>query len=198
MGKIFIIMGKSATGKDTIFQRIAKDSTVSLKTIIPYTTRPIRSNEKNGREYFFVDEENYQKLKKENKIIEARAYETMHGVWRYFTVNDGQINLQKDNYIMITTLEAYLQIREYYGYERIVPIYIDVDNGERLERALHRERKQAEPKYTEMCRRFIADEKDFSKEKLEAAGITTSYMNDEIETCIKTIKAAIQFAISNE
>ena len=79
-----------------------------------------------------------------------------------------------------------------------VPIYIDVDNGERLERALHRERKQAEPKYTEMCRRFIADEKDFSKEKLEAAGITTSYMNDEIETCIKTIKAAIQFAISNE
>lgn len=191
-------MGKSATGKDTIFQRIAKDSTVSLKTIIPYTTRPIRSNEKNGREYFFVDEENYQKLKKENKIIEARAYETMHGVWRYFTVNDGQINLQKDNYIMITTLEAYLQIREYYGYERIVPIYIDVDNGERLERALHRERKQAEPKYTEMCRRFIADEKDFSKEKLEAAGITTSYMNDEIETCIKTIKAAIQFAISNE
>ena len=191
-------MGKSATGKDTIFQRIAKDSTVSLKTIIPYTTRPIRSNEKNGREYFFVDEENYQKLKKENKIIEARAYETMHGVWRYFMVNDGQINLQKDNYIMITTLEAYLQIREYYGYERIVPIYIDVDNGERLERALHRERKQAEPKYTEMCRRFIADEKDFSKEKLEAAGITTSYMNDEIETCIKTIKAAIQFAISNE
>lgn len=45
-------------------------------------------------------------------------------------------------------------------------IYIEVEDGERLARALHREGKQEEPRYEEMCRRFLADQVDFSEEKI--------------------------------
>ena len=54
MGKIYCIMGKSSTGKDTLFKKILGDESLSLKTIVPYTTRPVRAGEKNGVEYFFL------------------------------------------------------------------------------------------------------------------------------------------------
>lgn len=55
MGKIFYLMGKSSSGKDTIFKALLSDGELSLKQIVPYTTRPIREGEQNGVEYFFTD-----------------------------------------------------------------------------------------------------------------------------------------------
>ncbi len=45
MGKIFCVMGKSASGKDTIYNKILQDDSLMLSRIIPYTTRPIRDGE---------------------------------------------------------------------------------------------------------------------------------------------------------
>jgi len=191
MGRIYIIIGKSATGKDTIYQRVVNDLKNSIKEIVMYTTRPIRDREECGREYFFVSEEEYVRLQEEKKIIEERAYNTVYGIWRYFTVNDGQIDLEKYTYISIGTLESYEQIRKYFGEEYVVPVYVDVETGERLERALAREKKQSEPKYTELCRRFLADEEDFSEEKVNAAGITKRYWNCNIDDCVKEIESDI-------
>lgn len=191
MGKIYIIVGKSATGKDTIYQRVASDLKDKLKEVVPYTTRPIRDKEKNGREYFFLTEAEYEQLKAEEKIIEERAYQTMHGTWRYFTVKDGQFDLSKDSCIMLGTLEMYLQIQAYFGAESVVPIYIEVETGERLTRALEREKKQHAPKYTEMCRRFLADEADFAEEKIKAAKITKKYINDSLERCVNEVEQDI-------
>ena len=42
-----------------------------------------------------------------------------------------------------------------------------VEDGERLSRALNRERMQESPKYEELCRRFLSDAKDFSEERYE-------------------------------
>lgn len=192
MAKLFVVMGKSASGKDTIFKELCKDEELSLKQIVPYTTRPIREGEKEGIEYHFVDQKRLEELRNENKIIEERAYNTAHGIWNYFTVDDGQINLTKHNYIVIGTLESYLQIRSYYGEASIVPIYIEVETGERLQRALDRERMQRSPKYIELCRRYIADEEDFAKEKLEVAGIQTIYENLNLQQCLGKIKSEIK------
>ena len=85
MGKIYCIMGKSSTGKDTLFKKILGDESLSLKTIVPYTTRPVRAGEKNGVEYFFCDEKKVEELEREGRIIELRAYDTIHGIWKYFT-----------------------------------------------------------------------------------------------------------------
>ncbi len=191
MGKIIYIMGKSSTGKDTIFKELLRNKIFDLKTIVSYTTRPIREGEKNGNEYFFTDEEGFQRLKAEGKIIEDRCYNTIHGPWRYFTADDGQIN-GNDNYITIGTIESYLCVKKYYGEKRLVPVLVDLDDGVRLQRAINRERRQEKPKYEELCRRFLADSKDFSDEKIEEAGITKRFINDELPACLKEIEAYIQ------
>ena len=55
MGKIYYMMGKSASGKDTLFKEV-KQAFPELRTITLYTTRPIREGERDGVEYFFVDD----------------------------------------------------------------------------------------------------------------------------------------------
>ena len=191
MGKIYCIMGKSSTGKDTIYKKLIEDETLSLKKIIPYTTRPIRAGEQNGVEYFFCTEEQVDELLEQGKVVELRAYHTVHGIWKYFTVDDGQVDLKHQNYLMIGTLEAYLKIRDYYGEANVVPVYIEVEDGERLYRALARERQQDSPKYEELCRRFLADAKDFSEEKLMDAGIKQRFINQSLEETTDRIREMI-------
>lgn len=180
-------MGKSSTGKDTIFKRLLRESTLALQTIVPYTTRPIRAGEHEGVEYHFTDEEGFQRLLAQGKIIEERAYHTFHGLWRYFTVDDGQIQLSEKDYIMIGTLEAYQKMKEYFGEGRVLPVLIELDDGVRLQRALNREKRQKFPKYEEMCRRFLADSEDFAPKKLQAAGIERSFYNDNLAKCLREI-----------
>lgn len=187
MSKIFIVMGKSASGKDTIYKDLMKLTKDRLKTIIPYTTRPIRTGETEGVEYHFVNQEERARLREEGKIIEERVYQTVLGEWAYFTADDGQIDLNKDSYLMISTLEGYRSLVSYYGQDNIVPIYIEVEDGERLERALSRERMQSSPRYEELCRRFLADQEDFKEENLESLRITNRYSNIDKEHCIKHI-----------
>lgn len=191
MGKLFCVMGKSASGKDTIFKRLIGDESLGLHTVVPYTTRPVREGEREGVEYHFTDEAGYQALKAAGKIIEDRAYNTIHGLWRYFTADDGQIALDQGNFIVIGTLEAYRQMLDFFGPEVMVPIYVEVEDGLRLSRALARERQQKEPKYAEMCRRFIADCEDFSEEKIKDCYIAKRYDNIELEQCFLEIKMDI-------
>lgn len=176
MGKIFCIMGKSSTGKDTLYRRILHREDLALEQIISYTTRPIRVGEVEGMEYHFCDAARRDELQAAGKIIEMRSYNTFHGVWDYFTVDDGSIDLSHHNYLIIGTLESFLAIRKYFSAEATVPIYIDVEDGVRLQRALNRERKQEHPKYQEMCRRYLADTEDFSEEKLAQAGISEEHI----------------------
>lgn len=192
MGKIFCLMGKSSTGKDTIYKMLLENEELGLKRIVPYTTRPIRVGETEGVEYHFTDEEGYQALEKAGKIIEARAYNTVHGIWRYFTVADDSVDLTEDSYCVIGTLEAYVQLRDYFGAEKVLPVLVEVDDGERLARALNRERSQSEPKYEEMCRRFLADAKDFTQEKIEQAGIAKSFYNNFLPECLEEIVTYIK------
>lgn len=191
MGKIFCLMGKSSSGKDTIFKLLINDKELNLLPIITYTTRPKRKNEKNGVNYFFIDEKELQRYEEEGKVIEKRQYQTVNGIWYYCTINDGQINLENANYLVIATLEAYLSLKRFFGADNVVPLYIEVDDATRLERALNRERKQQNPNYNELCRRFLADNEDFSPSKLEAAGIDKVYFNDDLEECVKSIKEDI-------
>ena len=187
MGKIVCLMGKSSTGKDTIFKRLLAQEALGLQRIVPYTTRPMREGEEEGVEYHFTDEAGYRKLMDEGRIIEDRAYDTVHGLWRYFTVAEAALDLEKLDYGLIGTLEAYVKIRDYFGAENVLPVLIELDDGERLQRALNREKGQEHPKYEEMCRRFLADSEDFSEEKIAEAGIQRRFYNDSLDACIEAI-----------
>lgn len=198
MGKIYCVMGKSSSGKDSIYHEIMEKGALGLKPIIPYTTRPIRDGEQDGREYHFCTEDTVQRLQDAGRIMELRAYNTVYGVWKYFTVDDERINLSKNNYLYIVTLEGYTKIREYFGADRVVPIYIEVEDGERLMRAIAREQKQDVPKYEEMCRRFLADSADFCDEKLVEAGVVRRFQNNDFVQTVQEVTAYIADEIAAE
>lgn len=191
MGKIYYVMGKSSSGKDTIYKKMLERHPW-FRTIVPYTTRPIREGERNGVEYFFVDEERLREMQESEQVIEVRSYNTRCGIWTYFTADDGQIDLDAHDYLVIGTLVSYRALREYFGEEKLIPVYIEVDDGLRLARAVERERRQAEPKYTELCRRFLADEEDFSEENLSRAGITRCFENRDLDACLEEIEEYIR------
>lgn len=192
MGKIYYLLGKSSSGKDTIYKRIVQDEELSLKRIVPYTTRPIRTGETEGKEYHFTDREELDKLTREGRVIEMRTYRTMLGDWYYFTADDGQVDLDSGNYTVIGTLESYLMVRNFYGRDKVVPIYIEVDDGIRLMRAVKREMAQENPHYNEVCRRFLADAEDFSEENMRNAGIIKRFRNDDLEQTIEKVKEFIR------
>lgn len=197
MAKIFVIMGKSSSGKDTIYSSIINDNNFNLKTVTSYTTRPMRDGEADGREYFFTDEEHCNQLMSSGRIVELRSYNTIYGVWKYFTADDGQIDIEgSDSYIIIGTLEAFEKISAYFGKDKVFPIYIEIDDKTRIHRALEREDGQQYPKYAEMCRRFLADESDFSEDKLEKLGITMRFTNDNLDNCIEKIRTYIASLIN--
>lgn len=187
MGKIVYLLGRSSSGKDTIYKKIMEQKEIAFHTVVLYTTRPIRDGETEGVEYHFTDEEGFQKLKQAGKVIEDRTYNTIQGLWRYFTVLEGELSLDKYDYLMIGTLESYTKTKEYLGRDKLVPILIDLDDGERLQRALDRERTQEVPQYEEMCRRYLADVQDFSEKKIAEAGIERRFINDDLERCFAEI-----------
>lgn len=187
MGKVFCLMGKSSSGKDTIFKELKNDIKLELKPVVGYTTRPKRCEETNGVEYFFITIDELNKYRQRGKIIEERVYNTIKGDWHYCTLDDGQID-SKNNYIIITTLEAYNNLKKYLGDDVAFPIYIDIDDKTRLERAINREANEKKPNYNEVCRRFLADSEDFSEEKLTSSEIEKSYLNIDLEKCLNDIK----------
>lgn len=193
MARLFYMIGKSSTGKDTIYREVISRTDLNLNPLVMYTTRPIRKGETDGKEYYFVDENVLNELEKEGRVIEKRAYHTIHGIWTYFTVDDEHADLNRKDYLAIGTLESYAQIRNYYGEKLVVPVYIQVEDGLRLERALKREKQQPVPKYEELCRRFLADQADYAEEKLAKAGIDRRFSNDkDIMSCVEEVAAFIR------
>ena len=192
MGCIFYLMGKSASGKDTIYRRLLDSLALSLHRVVPYTTRPIREGEADGREYRFCDEAALSAYASQGRIIELREYHTVCGIWKYFTVDDEQIDLAAEDYLMIGTLEGYLSIRDHFGSDAVIPIYIEVDDKERLLRAIRREEKEPNPRYDEVCRRFLADAEDFSDDRLGKAMINNKFNNSNLDDTVAQITTFIK------
>jgi guanylate kinase len=184
-------MGKSAAGKDTLFQKILEEDP-ALKQVVPYTTRPVRQGEKEGVAYHFVSEDTMNDMRQQGRVIECRCYETVQGPWYYFTAEDGQIDFEQGDCCMISTLEGYEKIRDYYGKDKVVPVYIAVDDFLRMERSLAREKEQPSPCVAEVCRRFLADEEDFSGEKLKALEITDWIDNTDLSVALEQIRSLLK------
>lgn len=192
MGRLYVIMGKSAVGKDSLYCSLI-DRNPMLKTVVPYTTRPIRTGEVEGKEYHFVTEGELETMRQQGRIVECRGYDTVHGPWYYFTVDDGQLDfLGDERYATISTLEGFEKLCAFYGREYVVPVYIEVEDFLRMERALEREKRQPNPCVAELCRRFVADEEDFSEERLRIAGVKERIQNHDFEEALKKIEELIR------
>ena len=147
--KILALFGKSGAGKDTIQKWLTTN--YSMHGIISCTTRPPRDYERNGIHYYFLSNEEFAKKVLNMSMLEA----TVFNDWCYGTpiealekdkINVGVFNIQG--------IECLLQDARL----NIVPIYINCSDKVRLLRNLSREKN---PDCTEICRRFMTDDKDF-------------------------------------
>lgn len=180
MGKIYCIIGKSGTGKDTVLAEILKDINLPVKKLVPYTTRPQREGEIDGVNYHYVTKQELKTMEENGDVIECRTYNTVHGDWSYFTASS---NIDDDkNYIIITTQKALDSFFEYFGEARIHVIYLFLENKTRLERCINRESEQEKPNYSEVCRRYLADEDDFDEERI------STYVNYTIVDTAEPLK----------
>lgn len=166
MSRIFCLVGKSGAGKDTLYGAVMERYGDRLTPVVPCTTRPMREGEVNGENYFFVTEQELTRLEERGQVIEKRVYQTVQGPWTYFTRRFAL--MEGRDYIAITTLEGVHSFIRAFGAEAVRTVFLTLPDGQRLHRCLEREDAQAKPNYAEMCRRFLADEKDFSEEKLAA------------------------------
>lgn len=150
--KILALFGKSGAGKDTVLEKITTDYP-NVNKIVSCTTRPKRDYEENGIQYYFLSTKDFLQQVKEGKMLEATEFRD----WLYGTplwaLDSQKINIGVFNIAGIT------KILENPNLE-VLPLFISAPDKVRLERALNRE---DDPDCLEICRRFLTDEKDFSK-----------------------------------
>jgi guanylate kinase len=158
VAKLFCLLGKSGVGKDTLFEQIIQAPELDIAPVVPYTTRPRREDETDGIQYRFVSESFFAQLEQGGNILEKRQYSTVHGIWHYATVFD---IASRGNFITITTPQGCKALAEKLGKDAMVIIYLQADDKTRLERAILRESGQKQPNYSEVCRRYLADQADF-------------------------------------
>ena len=159
--RIFCLVGKSCSGKDTLYAGIL-ERCPELLPVIPHTTRPRRTGEVEGQHYCFVTGEQLRQYEARGQVIEKREYHTVQGLWTYFTL---RFPLEQDR-LLITTLEGTKALMDAYGPQAVRVVYLYTDDRTRLLRCMEREERQERPDYAELCRRFLADQSDFSDDKL--------------------------------
>ena len=157
--KILVLVGCSASGKDTVMNRLVKE--FDVKPVISYTTRPIRDCEQDGREYHFVTEEEFERMKNNDKFIETRVYKTVKGNWYYGLPKNG-INITDDNnYITILDFDGLLELEKWLRsigqIDKLTSIYVDVTEQNRLIRSLNREQNMTKKQVEEVIRRYYND-----------------------------------------
>ena len=151
--KILALFGKSASGKDSIQKWIVSNYPQLTNKIVSCTTRPPRSGEQDGVDYFFLSDEEFAKKVLDGSMLEATSFRE----WFYGTALD-QLNPDKINVgvFNITGVECILDDPRL----DVVPVWIHASDRTRLRRSLDREDN---PDCKEICRRFLADEKDFDE-----------------------------------
>lgn len=183
--RIFCLVGKSCSGKDTLCARIL-ERCPGLAPVIPHTTRPRRTGEKDGQSYHFVTGEQLRQYEARGQVIEKREYHTVQGLWTYFTL---RFPLDRDR-LLITTLDGAKALMDAYGSQAVHIVCLHVDDRTRLLRCIDREQRQEHPDYAELCRRFLADQADFSAGRLaQFPNLHTIDTGLEMEDCLRQWEA---------
>ena len=161
--KVIILMGKSASGKDYILNYLK--NSFNFNPIVSHTTRPIRKNEINGKDYYFINSKEFCKMLNNEEFIETREYNTCFNgkqdIW-YYGISKDEFN-NKTKKICVVDTTGQKEINEYYGKENIISIYIDVEDKIREKRA----KSRGSFSQSEWDRRLKDDNKKFKNIKYD-------------------------------
>ena len=70
--KLFVVIGKTSTGKDTVCNYMKQR--YGIKPVVSYSTREMRSYEKNGVQHYFVSDQEMDELEKHDDLIAWTKY----------------------------------------------------------------------------------------------------------------------------
>ena len=189
MRKIFAIMGKASTGKDTLTKMLSE--TLELPIALSFTTRPMRVGEKQGVEYNFISDDDFWDLHGCDLLAEYTSYEVASGeTWHYGLTKE---ELEKAEYVLvIVNPDGFKQLTEIYG-DKVCSILIDAPADVRIKRYLDRD-IVTEEKAEECCRRFLADNKDFKN-------ISTNHCITnvgDLKSVYKKLESMVRIEIGND
>lgn len=183
MNKLFIVMGKSASGKSTIENKISEFKVA--KKVISCTTREKRSYEKDTEDYYFLSDIVFDTYLKQKQFAEHSEYTTATGKAKY-GINKNDIKLDESNYICVVNPHGMKQLVENLGASNCVTIYIKRDDKERLLASLNRD---DHVNVEEVIRRFEADKRDFQRiEEVADYIIENKDLTDSVLDIINIIK----------
>lgn len=174
--KIIVLSGPSSCGKDALMNILNQ---CGLNFVLSHTTRPMRPNEKQGREYIFTNESEILNMESNDELVEMRKYNTIQNgkdtIWYYAISKD---KIKDDNpYVAIVDMQGQKDLKSYYG-DRVVSIYIDVDEHIRTERVILR----GDYDELEWNRRLIDDAKVFNHEAIGSCDYAINNNYTLIET----------------
>lgn len=177
---LLILVGKTASGKDTIIKELIENG---WDKVVTYTTRPIREGEKEGITYHYVSEEEFKEKVNSGFFLEYKKYDTEYGAWYYGSPKEELLSVKaNENKVIILTPDGYRDfIKEALGVQyRCIYIY---SNSKTIQRRL--KRRGDSP--LEAKRRLDNDNIDFKGVENEVDRIF--YNNDN--TDIKYLASAI-------
>lgn len=181
---IFVVIGKSGVGKDTIINNYLKEH--DIKKVIQYTTRPMRKNEINGREYNFISDEEFNKLLSERKLCCVEEYKVANGdIWKYASKIE---DLKKHNNCIVTcSPKSATKLNVEFKWNELTVIEIRANLNKRIERYLNRDEYTIDV-VNELVRRFINDESDF----LNIIPKVTMENNSDLESALNQFDTIIR------
>ena len=192
--KIICIVGRSSSGKDTIYHKVLEKFKGSLKPIVTWTTREKRMGEVDGVDYHFTDNDNFQRLLTKGKVVEYRVYDSFGKLLTYFTCKS---DMDKNSvYIAVTSLAQVNKYADYFGVKNVYPIHIQVEDRVLLDRALDRCKVTGE-KYKEVCRRYISDCDEWEKTSFADGLSVFKVQNDDLDECCNKVYTHIQEVLSD-
>ena len=185
-GMIVILSSPSGAGKTTLARKISQENNYYIS--ISHTTRKPRANEVNGKDYFFVRTEEFEKLIKNKKFLEhAKVFNNYYGSLKETIIN--QLN-EGQNVIFDIDWQGTELIKEKNLKYKIVTIFIlPPSKKELFQRLLNRDQKDKK----------IANErmKQFNDDVKHWKNYDFVVINDNLENCYNKIKKYISSKIDN-
>lgn len=201
--KIICIVGEAATGKTTLELAL---SIQGFNRVISYTTRPMRSNEVNGCDYVFIDNDAFNKLCSENKLPEHTVYPRPDGsIWQYGLCIDA-LSETMDNVVVVNP-HGLKQLKESDLKDRLIVILVKSSRATRITRYMNRENGDRVVIKANLEKRLADDDRDFADEYeilgevpstiVYNEGITFDEFNRDVLDTIKELKTQKNYLSEN-
>ena len=187
---LLLICGKSASGKTEITKELNKSG---IRMLVSHTDRPMRNNETNCIDYYFIDDNYMLNMIDDDEFVETRSYNTEYGVWNY-GLSKCEIDNINSAACVVLDLNGCESVKKYIKDNNLdietITIYISASEEERFRRYMKRDDitlKQAK----ELIRRFEKDDEDFKDFESRVDIMLRNETEEDLERNIKIIKNII-------